>query len=66
LKKLLEQLLEWFMLSEREIYLTNNQQDKGNGFYDRKLATPLSQPRFINAVHQKVAIALLSQSILMK
>ncbi len=38
LKKLLEELL---VLSERSIYLSNNANDKGNGFYDRKLATPL-------------------------
>lgn len=36
LKKLLEDLLDWFMLSEREIYLSKNENDKGNGFYDRK------------------------------
>ncbi|ADQ05534.1 transposase mutator type [Caldicellulosiruptor owensensis OL] len=41
LKKLLEDLLDWFMLSEREIYLSKNDDDKGNGFYDRKLATPI-------------------------
>lgn len=41
LKKLLEDLLDWFMLSERQIYLLNNENDKGNGFYDRKLATPM-------------------------
>ncbi|WP_029229209.1 IS256 family transposase, partial [Caldicellulosiruptor acetigenus] len=39
LKQLLENLLEWFMLSERNIYLAKNQNDKGNGFYDRTLAT---------------------------
>ena len=33
LKKLLEDLLDWFMLSEREIYLSKNDDDKGNGFY---------------------------------
>jgi len=41
LKKLLEDLLDWFMLSECQIYLLNNENDKGNGFYDRKLATPM-------------------------
>lgn len=41
LKKLLEDLLDWFMLSEREIYLLKNENDKGNGFYDRKLGTPM-------------------------
>ncbi|ADQ39611.1 transposase mutator type [Caldicellulosiruptor acetigenus I77R1B] len=41
LKKLLEDLLDWFMLSEREIYLSKNDNDKGNGFYERKLATPI-------------------------
>jgi transposase-like protein len=39
LKKLLEDLLDWFMLSERQIYLLKNENDKGNGFYDRKLGT---------------------------
>jgi len=41
LKKLLEDLLDWFMLSERQIYLLKNENDKGNGFYDRKLGTPM-------------------------
>jgi transposase-like protein len=41
LKKLLEDLLDWFMMSEREIYLMKNDNDKGNGFYNRKLATPV-------------------------
>jgi hypothetical protein len=31
LKKLLEDLLDWFMLSERQIYLLKNENDKGNG-----------------------------------
>jgi len=30
------------MLSERAVYLAKNDNDKGNGFYDRKLATPAS------------------------
>jgi len=38
---LLEDLLDWFMLSERQIYLLKNENDKGNGFYDRKLGTPM-------------------------
>jgi len=29
------------MLSERQIYLLKNENDKGNGFYDRKLGTPM-------------------------
>jgi len=29
------------MLSERSVYLAKNDNDKGNGFYDRKLATPV-------------------------
>ncbi len=38
------------MLSERSVYLAKNQNDKGNGFYERKLATSvgnleLSVPR---------------------
>lgn len=41
LKKLLEDLLDSFMMSERQIYLYKNEDDKGNGFYDRKLATPV-------------------------
>jgi len=28
------------MLSERTVYLAKNENDKGNGFYERKLATP--------------------------
>jgi len=32
LKKLLEDLLDWFMLSERQIYLLKNENDKGNAF----------------------------------
>jgi len=40
-QKLLEDLLDWFMLSERQIYLLKNENDKGNGFYDRKLGTPM-------------------------
>jgi len=28
-------------MSEREIYLMKNDNDKGNGFYNRKLATPV-------------------------
>ncbi|WPX09238.1 IS256 family transposase [Anaerocellum danielii] len=50
LKQLLEHLLNCIMLSERKIYLDKNQNDKGNGFYDRMLSTPvgnleLSVPR---------------------
>ncbi|AZT89249.1 IS256 family transposase [Caldicellulosiruptor changbaiensis] len=41
LKQLLENLLDCFMLSERTVYLAKNENDKGNGFYDRKLATPV-------------------------
>ncbi|ADD03547.1 MULTISPECIES: IS256 family transposase [Thermoanaerobacter] len=41
LKQLLENLLDCFMLSERTVYLAKNDNDKGNGFYDRKLATPV-------------------------
>jgi len=41
LKQLLENLLDYFMLSERSVYLAKNENDKGNGFYDRKLATPV-------------------------
>ena len=29
------------MMPEREIYLMKNDNDKGNGFYNRKLATPI-------------------------
>jgi hypothetical protein len=28
------------MLSERKVFLAKNDNDKGNGFYDRRLATP--------------------------
>lgn len=41
LKQLLESLLECIMLSERLVYLAKNENDKGNGFYERKLATPV-------------------------
>lgn len=36
LKKLLEDLFDWFMLFECEIYFLKNDNDKGNGFYERK------------------------------
>jgi len=32
LKKLLEDLLDWFMLSERQIYLLKNENDKATAF----------------------------------
>jgi len=55
LKKLLEDLLDWFMLSERQIYLLKNENDKGNGFYDRKLGTPMVTWKSLS---QELALAI--------
>lgn len=54
MKELLEYLLDWIMFSEREIFLEKNENDKGNGFYDRTLTTPagkleISVPRTRNS-----------------
>lgn len=54
MKRLLEELLERIMISERDIHLKKTDGDKGNGFYDRTLATSvgkleLSVPRTRNS-----------------
>jgi hypothetical protein len=43
MRKLLEELLERIMVSEREIHLQKTGEDKGNGFYDRTLATSIGK-----------------------
>jgi transposase-like protein len=43
IKKLLDELLEKIMLSERDVYLEKDNKDKGNGFYDRTLATSIGK-----------------------
>lgn len=53
-RKLLEELLERIMISERDIHLKKTDGDKGNGFYDRTLVTSigkleLSVPRTRNS-----------------
>lgn len=43
MKRLLEELLERIMVSERNIHLQKTEKDKGNGFYDRTLATSIGK-----------------------
>jgi len=43
------------MLSERQIYLLKNENDKGNGFYDRKLGTPMGN---LEISVQELALAI--------
>lgn len=40
---LLEGLLDAFMKGEREIFLSNNMEDKGNRFYERTISTGLGK-----------------------
>jgi hypothetical protein len=52
LKQLLESLLEYIMLSERSVYLAKNENDKGNGFYERNsqlLLATLNSPFLAHA-----------------
>jgi len=41
--RILEHTLNALMKAERNIHLTSNQDDKGNGFYQRSLGTPLGE-----------------------
>ncbi len=48
--KILEQVINMLMKAERDVHLKENINDKGNGYYERKLGTPvgilgLSVPR---------------------
>jgi len=39
--KILEQVINMLMKAERDIHLKENNDDKGNGYYERKLGTPV-------------------------
>jgi len=39
--KILEHVINMLMKAERKIHLQENENDKGNGYYDRKLGTPV-------------------------
>jgi transposase-like protein len=43
LSDIVSKILEEIMYKEREIYLSNNMFDKGNGFYDREIQTSLGK-----------------------
>ena len=39
--KILEQVINMLMKAERDVHLKENIKDKGNGYYERKLGTPV-------------------------
>ena len=39
--KILEQVINMLMKAERDVHLKENIGDKGNGYYERKLGTPV-------------------------
>jgi len=42
-KEILESAMNLLMMAERNLHLQQNNQDKGNGYFHRKLGTPLGQ-----------------------
>jgi hypothetical protein len=64
--RILEQVINMLMKAERDVHLKENINDKGNGYYERKLGTPvgvlgLDVPRDLRkgtSVHKSSPIAL--------